>query len=80
MIPAQAILFYGLAMFPGSVALIFMPAVIRKFNMQLSHEIISVSFGENAGRCDGGKFFVALYDALIRNIPVLVEAITVDQQ
>ena len=48
--------------------------------MQLSHKIISVSFGEDTGRCNGRKFFIALYDALMRNIPVPVEAITVDQQ
>src|SRR6185503_10588918 len=80
MIHTQAMFFYGLAMFPGSIAFIFLPTVMRKFNMQLSHEIISVSFGENTGRRDGRKFFIALYDALMRNIPVPVESITVDQQ
>src|SRR4029078_13073061 len=80
MIFAQAMFFNGLAMFTGRIAFIFMPAIVGKLNVKLSHEVIPIRLGENAGGSDCRKFFISLYDTLMRNVPIAVEAITIDQQ
>ena len=70
----------GLVVCGSGVAFIGIPAVEGVFLVQLSHELVAVSLGEDAGGGDGHILCVAFDDACVGNIGFVIETVAVDKQ
>src|SRR6185437_1424730 len=70
----------GIAVFPGAIALVAVPAVMGEFGMESLHVFIPPGLGQDARRGDRRKSCIALDDTAMWNAFVFGEAVTVDQE
>ena len=70
----------GIAVFPGAIPFVAIPAIIRKFAMQSAHIFIAPGFGEDACGGDRRKNAIPLDNATVRRTPVADETVAVDEE
>ena len=70
----------GSVVFGGGVAFVAVPAVERVLLVELQHEFVAVGFGEDA--CSGNRhvFGIAFDDALVGDIGLVVEPVSVNEK
>lgn len=70
----------GSAVLGRTISLIGVPLVVRKFVVQVAHEIITVGLGENAGRSYRSINGIAFYHTLVLYLFIFGETVAIDQQ
>jgi hypothetical protein len=76
----QAVFFDGVAMFPGAISFITIPAIVGEFGMKPAHVFIAPGLGKDACCGNRGENGISLHDTTMRGTPVADETITVDEQ
>ena len=80
MVRGDTVLLDSTEVFGGRVAFVAVPAVEGVFTVQLRHQLIAVSFCQNAGGGDGHESGVAFDEALVGVGGLIVESVAVDEQ
>lgn len=77
---AKAIFLYGLPVGRRSIALILVPPVLGKLQVQLPHPLIAPGFGQYAGGGNGGVSSITFHHANMRRFWVGFKPVAVNQQ
>ena len=70
----------GAVVVGGGVAFVVVPSVAGVLLVEFPHDFVAVGLGQDAGSGHGHVFGVALDDALVGDVGLVVEAVAVDDE
>ena len=74
------VLLDGVEVFGSRIAFVAVPAVVGILLVEAAHDFVAVGFCEDAGSSHGHVTGIALDDALVGDVGLVVEAVAVDDE